>query len=67
MSPSTVELTSVRWTPRAAAIFGQTSGQAGCERVQQEFNRRRSMVLADENGRMVSRDGVRSHMAHLLF
>ena len=53
MSPSTVEVTSVRLTPRAAAMLAMPGRQAGGQGVQQVLDRGRAVVGADEHGRVV--------------
>ena len=55
MSPSTVELTLVSWTPRTAAMLAMPGGQAGRDGVQDVLDRGRRLVLTDEDGRVVRR------------
>ncbi len=55
MSPSTVELTLVSWTPRAAATLAMPGGQAGSDGVEHVLDRARRLVLADQDGGVVRR------------
>ena len=58
MSPSTVELTLVSFTPRTAAMLAIPDGQAGSDRVEHVLDRGRRLVLTDEDGGVVRVDLV---------
>ena len=56
MSPSTVEVTSVRLHAARGGDVGHAGSQAGRQSVQQVLDRGRAVVGADEHGRVVGVD-----------
>ena len=66
MSPSTVDSTSVRFTPRAAAMLAMPAvrqAASACSRNSTGVGR---VVLADEDGRVVGVERERLLVGHLL-
>ena len=55
MSPSIVDSTDVRVTPRGSGDVADPGADARRQRVQQEFDRDRTAVLANEHCRMIGR------------
>ena len=66
MSPSTVEVTLVSSTPRAAAMLAMPAVRQAAMRVQQVLDRGRRVVVADQHGGVVGVDHGLVLVLHLL-